>query len=60
MKLTTKKTLIVFCDKFNELYKFCGIRYFKDFYNDEDSIPILYTNSLLTARDLKNKLNKEL
>ena len=60
MKLTTKKPLIVFYDKFNELYRFCGMRHFKDSYNDEDSIPILYTDSIYLARDVKNRLNKEL
>nr|DAV26807.1 MAG TPA: hypothetical protein [Caudoviricetes sp.] len=60
MKLTTKKTLIVFYDNFDEIYRFCGIRYFKDNYNDKFSTPILYTDSIRLARDIKNKLNKEL
>lgn len=60
MKLTTNKGLIVFYDKFNGLYRFCGIRYFKGGYDDEHSTPILYTNSFWVARNTTLKLNKGL
>lgn len=60
MKLTTEKPLIVFYDKTKNSYKYCGVRYFESSYKIEEIIPILYTDSLLSAKDVRNKLNKEL
>lgn len=60
MKLTTKKPLIVYKQAWRNNYSFCGVRYFRDNVNKYFSIPILYTESIELAREVVEKLNKEL
>lgn len=60
MKLMTDKTLIVFYRKgLNEHY-FCTISFFEKHFNNEHSLPILYTSSTKVARNTTERLNKEL
>ena len=60
MRLTTENPLIVFYDKFNRLYRFCGVRYFKDNIIEDFATPILYSDSIQVTRAVIEKLNKEL
>lgn len=60
MKLTTKKPLIVYKQAWRNNYTFSGIRYFRDNVNKSFCVPILYTESIELAREVVEKLNKEL